>query len=172
MSVHEFERRPHGLERVNGDDVGRHDVADLEHFELVRTLCDGAHDDVAVGEDADRALAAVGWRPGSDLTAVWQGFTSLADADSRRAFLATTRSVIDPGGQSVNAHDYLPEARIVPTLVVWGTKDRMIPAWHAISAQRSIPGCQVELFEGAGHFPHLDDPDRFADRLREFVRST
>ena len=123
-------------------------------------------------EFAGRALSAVGWRPGSDLTAVWQGFTSLADADTRRAFLATTRSVIDRGGQSVSAHDYLPDARVFPTLVVWGTKDRMIPAWHAIAAQRSIPGCEVELFEGAGHFPHLDDPDRFADRLRDFIRST
>ena len=123
-------------------------------------------------ESTGRALAVVGWRPGSDLTAVWEGFTSLADADSRRAFLATTRSVIDRGGQSVSAHDYLPEARTVPTLVVWGTKDRMIPAWHAITAQRSIPGCRVELFEGAGHFPHLDDPDRFADLLRDFVVSS
>ena len=53
-----------------------------------------------------RALAKMGWRPGSDLTAVWEGFTSLSDADSRRAFLATTRAVIDPGGQSVSAREY------------------------------------------------------------------
>ena len=32
-----------------------------------------------------------------------------------------------------------------------------------------IPECRVELFQGAGHFPHLDDPDRFADLVREFV---
>ena len=56
-----------------------------------------------------------------------------------------------------------------PTLIVWGSKDRMIPAWHALSAQRAVPGCRVELFEGAGHFPHLDDPDRFARVLREFM---
>jgi pimeloyl-ACP methyl ester carboxylesterase len=56
-----------------------------------------------------------------------------------------------------------------PTLIVWGSKDRMIPAWHALSAQRALPGCRVELFEGAGHFPHLDDPDRFARVLREFM---
>ena len=74
-----------------------------------------------------------------------------------------------PGGQSVNAHDYLPDATPIPTLVVWGTKDRMIPAWHAASATASIENCRVELFQGAGHFPHLDDPDRFAAVLREFV---
>ena len=111
----------------------------------------------------------MGVRPGRDLTEVWDGFTSLGDADTRRAFLATTRAVIDPGGQSVNAHDYLPDATPIPTLVVWGTKDRMIPAWHAASATASIPNCRVELFQGAGHFPHLDDPDRFAALVREFV---
>jgi pimeloyl-ACP methyl ester carboxylesterase len=119
-----------------------------------------------------RALSKVGWRPGSDLTAVWQGFAALSDADSRRAFLATTRAVVDPGGQSVSARDYLPEVVGMPTLVVWGTRDRMIPAWHATTAQSAIPGCRVELFEGAGHFPHLDDPDRFAEVLREFVGAT
>ncbi len=118
---------------------------------------------------AGRLLSTVGVRPGRDLTVVWDGFTSLGDADTRRAFLATTRAVIDPGGQSVSAHDYLPDSTPIPTLVVWGTKDRMIPAWHAASATTSIPHCRVELFQGAGHFPHLDDPDRFAALVREFI---
>ena len=57
----------------------------------------------------------------------------------------------------------------IPTMIVWGSRDRMIPAWHALSVQRALPDCRVELFEGAGHFPHLDDPDRFARVLREFI---
>ncbi|WP_231373631.1 alpha/beta fold hydrolase [Nocardia sp. 348MFTsu5.1] len=48
----------------------------------------------------------------------------------------------------------------------------MIPAWHAIGAQKAVPECRVELFEGAGHFPHLDEPDRFADVLRDFIATT
>lgn len=116
-----------------------------------------------------KALGSLGLRPNSDLQEIWQGFGSLGDAGSRRAFLATTRSVIDPGGQSVSAHDILPDVPDLPTLVVWGSKDRMIPAWHAVSAQNSIADCQVEIFEGAGHFPHLDDPDRFAEVLRVFI---
>lgn len=116
-----------------------------------------------------RALHAVGVSAGPDAREVWAGFSSLGDADSRRAFLATTRAVIDPGGQTVTAHDYLPDATQLPTLVVWGTRDRMIPAWHAASATASITDCHVELFDGAGHFPHLDDPDRFAALVRTFV---
>jgi len=120
-------------------------------------------------EALGRGASKVGWRPGADLSAIWRGFTSLGDGESRRAFLATTRAVIDIGGQSISAHDHLEGVAPVPTLVVWGSKDRMIPAWHALSAQRAVPDCQVELFDGAGHFPHLDDPDRFARVLRDFV---
>lgn len=122
-------------------------------------------------ESLGRGVAKVGWRPGADLTAIWHGFTSLGDGESRRAFLATTRAVIDLGGQSISAHDYLESVLPVPTMIVWGSKDRMIPAWHALSAQRSLPHCRVELFEGAGHFPHLDDPERFTRLLRDFIAS-
>ncbi|WP_427385614.1 alpha/beta fold hydrolase [Janibacter sp. G56] len=118
-----------------------------------------------------RGARKLGWRPGADTDAIWRGFTSLGDRESRRAFLATTRAVVDLGGQSISAHDHLKAVVPVPTLVVWGSKDRMIPAWHAINAQRSVSDCRVELFDGAGHFPHLDDPDRFARLLREFIAS-
>ncbi len=69
----------------------------------------------------------------------------------------------------MTAHDHLPMAVDIPTLIVWGTRDRVIPVAHATAAQQAIPGSRVELFEGAGHFPHLDQPDRFAALLREFI---
>lgn len=123
----------------------------------------------ARAEAVGRSLAKLGWRPSPDVTEAWRGFTSLADADARRAFLATTRSVIDPGGQTVTAHDHLPMVVEIPTLVVWGTRDRMIPAWHATTAHQAIPGSRVELFEGAGHYPQLDQPERFAQVLSDFM---
>ncbi|MEO9239951.1 MAG: alpha/beta fold hydrolase, partial [Jatrophihabitantaceae bacterium] len=57
-------------------------------------------------------------------------------------------------------------------LLVWGAKDRIIPSWHAVTAQRGFPGCRVEIFDRAGHFPHLDEPDRFSALLREFISDT
>ncbi len=122
-------------------------------------------------EAAARILTRGGWQASPETTEIWRGFTSLADTDTRRAFLATTRAVIDPGGQTVTAHDHLPMAIQIPTLVVWGTKDRMIPAWHATTAHQAIAGSRVELFVGAGHFPHLDDPERFAEVLSDFMAS-
>jgi pimeloyl-ACP methyl ester carboxylesterase len=121
------------------------------------------------GEALGRSLARIGLRAGPDLTEAWRGFASLGDAASRRAFLATARGVIDPGGQTVTARDRLPVLATVPTLLVWGARDRLIPCWHAVTAQQTIPDSRVEVFERAGHFPHLDDPDRFTRVLRAFV---
>jgi pimeloyl-ACP methyl ester carboxylesterase len=123
-------------------------------------------------EGLGRVASKLGWRPGADIGAIWRGFTSLGDRESRRAFLATTRAVIDIGGQSISAHDHLEGALPIPTMIVWGSKDRMIPSSHALSVEQALPDCRVELFEGAGHFPHLDDPERFARLLREFIASS
>ncbi len=120
-------------------------------------------------ETVGRLARRLGWRAGPDVQQSWRGFASLADAESRRAFLATTRAVIDPGGQTVSAVDHLRAVRKVPTLVVWGTRDRMIPSEHADVVRELVPGSQVELFEGAGHFPHLDQPERFVRVLRDFI---
>jgi pimeloyl-ACP methyl ester carboxylesterase len=119
-----------------------------------------------------RGLALFGWRASHDMRAAWEGFTSLSDGDSRRAFLATTRAVMNSGGQSIAAHEYLPDLVDLPILVVWGTNDMVIPAEHSQRAAQLVPGCRVELFEGAGHFPHLDQPDAFADVLRDFMDTT
>lgn len=120
-------------------------------------------------EAAVWTIGRIGWRASSEARQAWSGFTSLADAESRRAFLATTRAVVDPGGQTVTALDHLPLPVDIPTLIVWGTRDRMIPASHATRAHQVIAGSRLELFEGAGHFPHLDDPERFAQVIEAFI---
>lgn len=60
----------------------------------------------------------------------------------------------------------------LPTLVVWGERDRIIPVRHAYAAQRALPGSQLEIFANSGHFPHHDEPDRFATIVRTFLTST
>ena len=80
--------------------------------------------------------------------------------------------MIDPGGQRVSGHDRLYLAANLPTLLVWGERDPIIPSAHGIAAQAAMPGSQLEVFRGAGHFPHLDDPVRFIELLREFVDGT
>src|SRR6266536_3351282 len=88
------------------------------------------------------------------------------------AGLATVRSVVDAGGQTVTAQDRLYLMRDLPTLLVWGARDRIIPVSHARAAQREIPGSRLEVFPQAGHFPQLADPRRFAAVLRDFMASS
>ena len=84
----------------------------------------------------------------------------------------TIRSVVEPRGQRVHAGDllYLAEGR--PTLIVWGARDTVIPVAHAYRAQEMIPGSALEVFERSGHFPHMDEPQRFARVLQSFLDST
>jgi pimeloyl-ACP methyl ester carboxylesterase len=100
------------------------------------------------------------------------GLNAGPDRDAQQAFVHTLRTIVDGGGQRVSATDRLYLAAEVPTLLVWGEADRIIPVHHGIEAQEAIPGSQLEVFEGAGHFPHRSDPDRFADLLIDFVQNT
>ena len=121
------------------------------------------------GEAVARAVGRLGLRAGADLGEIAGGIASLADLGARRAFVHTARSVIDPGGQRVDARDRLYLAEAVPSLLVWGERDPIIPAVHGVRAHQLMPGSRLELFEGAGHFPQLEDPLRFSLLLREFV---
>jgi pimeloyl-ACP methyl ester carboxylesterase len=82
------------------------------------------------------------------------------------------RAVIDPGGQSVSARDRLYLAAHMPTLIVWGDQDRIIPLDHAYDAHEAIPNSRLEVLRGVGHFPHVEDPVRFVEILRDFLRTT
>ncbi len=101
-----------------------------------------------------------------------RGYASLADAEARRAFLHTVRAVIDYTGQRVSAVDRLYLSAMLPSMIVWGRRDPLIPADHAEAAHELMPGSRLEIFEEAGHFPQLDDPVRFAAVLREFLEET
>ncbi len=120
------------------------------------------------GNVLSRGLQLVGVKGGPDVAQAWHGFESLGDAEHRRAFLATIRAVVGPDGQRLSAKEILPQIS-VPTLVVWGGRDRMIPKSHAVEAVELIPDARLEVFERGGHFPHLDEPERFAALIREFT---
>jgi len=117
-------------------------------------------------------LSRAGLLAAADLDELARGFTSLKDVHARTAFLHTVRSVIDPGGQRVDASDRLYLAEEVPSLLVWGEKDRVIPVRHGLLAHQNMPGSRVEVFPGAGHFPHIAEPERFVALLRDFIATT
>jgi Alpha/beta hydrolase family len=122
-----------------------------------------------VGLDAPGRLAL---ELGRDLAEMARGYASLSDAEARRAFLRTLRAVSDFAGQQVDATDRLYLAQMIPTLIVWGRRDPLIPVRHAAVGPSGMPGSRLEIFDGAGHFPQLEQPVRFARVLIDFIECT
>ena len=102
----------------------------------------------------------------------WRGYVSLAEPDTRDAFVRTLRSVVDLSGQSVSAHDRLYLACRLPTLIVWGERDHIVPVHHANAAHEAIPGSRLRIFERSGHFPHAEQTRLFVEVVRDFVDTT
>jgi pimeloyl-ACP methyl ester carboxylesterase len=124
------------------------------------------------GAAVGRGLAAVGLRATTDVAEVARGYASLADPGRRAAFLATLRSVINVGGQRIDASDRLYLAAGIPVLIVWGARDRIIPVSHCERAHEAIAGSRLEIFDGVGHIPQLEAPARFVSVLEHFLEQT
>ena len=70
-----------------------------------------------------------------------------------------------------DTRERLPEIEI-PTLVVWGLNDRIVPVEAALGYQRLIPKSRLEIFERTGHLPMLERPRRFNPLVDEFIESS
>jgi len=57
----------------------------------------------------------------------------------------------------------------IPTLVVWGAADQMIPREHGEAFASSIPGARLVIIEEAGHLPQLEAPDHLLRSVKEFA---
>jgi len=60
----------------------------------------------------------------------------------------------------------------VPTLILWGTADRILSESYGRAYAAAIPGARFEPIARAGHFPHLEAPDEFAREVLAFVDAT
>jgi pimeloyl-ACP methyl ester carboxylesterase len=127
---------------------------------------------LGLGAAVGRALGRVGLMTGPDIAEAAKGYASLNDREARAAFLHTLRAVIDPTGQRVSAMDRLYLAEAMPSMVIWGENDPIIPAEHGRLAHEAMPGSRLELIPGAGHFPQLSEPLRIARLLSEFIDET
>ncbi len=124
----------------------------------------------AFGRVAGVAIGSTGL--GRDLPDMLRILEDLPEPTASSAFARTLRAVVDWRGQVVTMLDrcYLTES--VPVQLIWGSRDSVIPASHARLAHAAMPGSQLEIFEGSGHFPFHDDPDRFVEIVERFIDST
>jgi len=58
----------------------------------------------------------------------------------------------------------------VPTLMIWGDRDPVVPLAQARAAAAQMPSARLEVLP-AGHVPQLGHPDRVATLLAEFARA-
>jgi pimeloyl-ACP methyl ester carboxylesterase len=103
---------------------------------------------------------------------MWQAYSSLSDPGARQAFLRTLRSVVDYRGQAVSALNKLHLTADLPTLLIWGDRDRIIPVSHAYAAHDALTGSRLEVLDGVGHFPHAEAPTAVAEILEDFIVAT
>ena len=57
----------------------------------------------------------------------------------------------------------------VPTLVLWGREDRLIPVGHASRFLEAIPGAELILYDGVGHVPMEEIGERSARDVDDFL---
>ena len=127
--------------------------------------------------DAGRAgwpgrLGRVGLSAGPDLAEVVRGYASLGDPAARVGVPPHRCAGRRPGGQRVSAHDRLYLAADLPTLVVWGERDPIIPVAHGARGARRDAGQPARGVRGRRALPHLDDPVRFAVVLHDWLTDT
>jgi pimeloyl-ACP methyl ester carboxylesterase len=119
-----------------------------------------------------RALSGVRPTLATDLDEVLDTLDNMSDPRKRAAFCRTLRAACDFSGQGASMLDFCYLAEAVPTMIVWGECDPVLPVAHAHAASVAMPAARLELFPGTGHFPHRADPVRFLGVLTEFMTST
>ncbi len=121
---------------------------------------------------AMRALHSLGAPGAIDFAGLAQVYDSLGDRGRRRAFHHVLRAAVDWRGQVITMLDRAYLAESMPSLIVWGEQDTVIPVKHAYAAHAVLPGSQLEIIPHAGHFPHEDDPEHFSAALIDFILDT
>ena len=122
------------------------------------------------GRSVSRFFGRLGLRTGTDVAELARGHASLADRDARAAFVHTLRTIVDPGGQRVNATDRLYLAENVPFMLVWGERDSIIPVEHGLNAHELVPSSQLEIFETRGPLPAHRRPPALPGRAARLHR--
>ncbi len=84
------------------------------------------------------------------------------------AQLATVRAQVGLRGQREVLTDRLAQLE-VPTIVVWGTRDRVVPYSQAKEAASWLQEGSLELIPDCGHLPHVEQPERFMSGLGRFL---
>jgi pimeloyl-ACP methyl ester carboxylesterase len=59
----------------------------------------------------------------------------------------------------------------IPTLILHGADDPIVPPGEARAMQAAIPGARLEMIPDAGHLPNLENPNAFNQAVRQFIKN-
>ena len=88
-----------------------------------------------------------------------------------QASVACKRAIMDVFGQYEVLLDRLPQID-VPTLVLWGALDKVVPLSHGEAAARLLPNARLEVLAACGHIPHVECPQGFLAPVVDFLDQT
>ena len=91
---------------------------------------------------------------------------TLYSADGRRALIETAKA-IPPDDADALAEKYAQIA--LPTLILWGRHDAIIPLPIGERLHRAIGTSQLVVIDDAGHLPHEETPDLVCEALGRFL---
>jgi pimeloyl-ACP methyl ester carboxylesterase len=82
---------------------------------------------------------------------------------------AMARALFAANGQRQILLEHLPNLT-TPTLIIWGGCDYLLPAHQAQTAVNLLPNGRLSVFSDCGHLPHIEQPERFAAVLTEWLK--
>ncbi len=92
------------------------------------------------------------------------------DRDARVLVLhALAKSLLGSRAHYQALLDRIERLRSLPVLIVWGMKDSAFPPYQLERWRRLLPEAQVETIEGAGHWPHEEEPARVVAAIERFM---
>ena len=93
------------------------------------------------------------------------------DRDARVLVLhALATSLLGSRAHYQSLLDRLDRLRAMPVLIVWGMKDSAFQPYQLERWRQLLPGGQVETIEGAGHWPHEEEPGRVIEAIERFLK--
>lgn len=80
--------------------------------------------------------------------------------------------MVDHRGQAVSAISRLHLNAGLPTQLIWGAADKIIPVAHGYAAHEAMPHSRLEVPDGVGHNPHAEAPEKVVAIMTEFLQTT
>ncbi len=91
------------------------------------------------------------------------------DRRYRMATAACARNLIREKADGRNGYWERLSGLVVPSLWIWGRQDQLVSSRYADRVRTTVPGARVEVWDGIGHVPQFEAPDRTNQTILDFL---